>query len=67
MLALPDPFQRQAFLSPFEDLGVICSNVCMCTVGIYNAHRGQKRILVVVSYHVGVGDQTWVLCKSKSF
>lgn len=48
-----------------------CIYVCICTMCVYCVHRGQEwaldtlelKLLMVVSYCVGSGNQIWTLCK----
>jgi hypothetical protein len=44
-------------------------SVCTCVYGACRGHKRASDLLkleaqVVVSHHVGSGNQTWVLCKS---
>jgi hypothetical protein len=47
--------------------------ICMCTLCVLDACRGQKRTSdplvcesqMLMSHHVGAGSQSWVLCRNK--
>lgn len=54
---------------------MFCLHICLCTTSMPGAHCGQKRALPflelelhrVVSSHMGVGNQIWVLWKSNKY
>lgn len=51
---------------------VFCLQVCMCITGVLDAFRAQKMHQIpwnwmVVSCHVDVGKQTYVVCKSSRY
>jgi hypothetical protein len=52
-------------------VGVFCMHLCLCITRVPGASRGQEvsdpselELLMVMSYHVGTGDQVQVLCRS---
>lgn len=53
----------------------ICLDLCMCTTYMPGAHKVQKSVSdtlelalgMAVSHQVGVGNQTWVLCKCNKY
>lgn len=54
-------------------LSVFYLHVCMCTMGMHGALKGQKRVLdllvlelqMIVSNHMDAGYRAWILCKNK--
>lgn len=49
---------------------MFCLHICSCTMCVPGANRGQKKdwllweLGLVVSHHMGVENQTWVLCQN---
>ena len=61
----------------FPNIFILCVcllglHVCMCTICISDASGGQRKaadllkleLRMIVSHHVGSGNQTWVICVS---